>query len=161
MSETNLTMEGGCLCGAVRFTSKGPSLFSAHCHCHWCRRAHGAAFVTWLGVREEGFSVTSGSDNLRWYASSEASRRGFCATCGTTMLFTSTLAPGEVHVAQACLDGPADKAPQAHVFYDAHVSWVEVGDTLPRLESGQGGLAKYNSVPAEPPSAVAARALGR
>lgn len=145
-----VSLEGGCLCGAVRFAAKGPSIFSCHCHCHWCRRAHGAAFVTWLGVREDGFDLTRGADVLRWYASSPESRRGFCSTCGTTLLFASTMAPGEVHIAQACLDGPADRAPQAHVFFESHVAWVELGDSLPRLRSGEGGLAKWSAIPAHP-----------
>ena len=37
---------GKCLCGAVRFRMRFPSKWVAHCHCTMCRRAHGAAFVT-------------------------------------------------------------------------------------------------------------------
>jgi len=149
MSEVE-TFEGGCLCGAVRFRAKGPSLFSCHCHCHWCRRAHGAAFVTWLGVRDEGFELTSAEDALSWYSSSTESRRGFCRTCGTTLFFTSTMAPGEVHIAQVCLDGPADRVPQAHVFFESRVPWLELGDSLPRLHSGEGPLAKWRAIPERP-----------
>ena len=35
--------------------------------------------------------------------------------------------PGETHVALACLDGPIDREPQAHAFYDSHVNWMPVG----------------------------------
>lgn len=40
---------GRCACGRVRFVARFPSRFNAHCHCESCRRAHGAAFVTWAG----------------------------------------------------------------------------------------------------------------
>ena len=40
---------GRCHCGGVRFVARFPSRFVAHCHCESCRRAHGAAFVTWAG----------------------------------------------------------------------------------------------------------------
>jgi hypothetical protein len=39
---------GACLCGAVKIETTLPSLWSAHCHCSSCRRAHGAAFVTYV-----------------------------------------------------------------------------------------------------------------
>ena len=41
---------GRCMCGARAASSRAfPSRFCAHCHCESCRRAHGAAFVTWVG----------------------------------------------------------------------------------------------------------------
>lgn len=142
-----MTFSGRCLCGAVEFAADGPSLFLAHCHCRWCRAAHGAAFVTWLGVRQEGFHLGRGDDALQWYDSTEQSRRGFCRTCGTTLFFTSSLAPGEVHIARALVDDPVDREPQGHAFFDHAVSWIEVGDDLPRWTSAEPGLAKYRAVP--------------
>jgi hypothetical protein len=35
------------------------------------------------------------------------------------MLFRSTVAPGEMHIALACADGPIDRAPAAHKFCEA------------------------------------------
>lgn len=139
--------EGRCLCGSIRFRAAGPSLFVAHCHCEWCRRAHGAAFVTWLGVREDGFELTTGADTLTWYPSTETSRRAFCSRCGTTLVYASTLSPGEIHIARALVDGPVDREPQGHVFADHAVSWVILGDDLPRWTSDDPGLEKYQRVP--------------
>ncbi len=142
---------GGCLCGAVRFSSEGPFLFCAHCHCAWCQRAHGAAFVTWLGVSETTFRLVQGEDRLTWYSSSEQSDRGFCSKCGTTLFFRSVLAPGEVHIALACVDDAARvKPPAAHVFFDAHVPWFTFADDLPKLDRTAKGLAKYNVVAKTP-----------
>jgi len=42
------TRTGGCSCGAVRYRVGMPPLWVAHCHCSMCRRAQGAAFVTWI-----------------------------------------------------------------------------------------------------------------
>jgi hypothetical protein len=144
------TITGGCLCGAVRFAAEPPTLFCCHCHCAWCRRAHGAAFVTWFGVPEAAFALTSGADAVRWYRSSEQSERGFCGTCGTTLFFRTSLAPGEVHVALACADGPIDRAPALHVFIDARVPWIELGDDLPRFDRDHPGIAKYQAVARAP-----------
>ena len=64
--------EGRCLCGAVRFALVPPTLFFAHCHCQWCREAHGAAFVSWVGAALERFRLLPGSAEPRWYQSSAA-----------------------------------------------------------------------------------------
>jgi hypothetical protein len=37
------------------------------------------------------------------------------------------------------VDGPIDRAPQVHVFFDSRADWVAVGDELPRL-GGRTGL---------------------
>jgi hypothetical protein len=48
------TAVGACLCGAVQFELQLPATWVAHCHCTMCRRAHGAAFVTWVSVPTAG-----------------------------------------------------------------------------------------------------------
>lgn len=137
---------GQCLCGAVRFAVTPPTLFCAHCHCRWCREAHGAAFVTWVGAAQELFRFLPGSAEPRWFQSSEQSRRGFCGNCGTTLFFASTLCPGEMHVARAALAGPIDREPACHVFYDQHADWFEASDALPKYTSDEPGLAKFRAV---------------
>ncbi len=134
-------LSGGCLCGAVRFEVTPPTKWCAHCHCSLCRRAHGAAFVTWFGVERPQFAVTSGDGQIAWYQSSATARRGFCARCGSTLFFEGERWPTEIHIALAHMDGPIDRAPTAHVFYDSHVSWFEPGDGLRRLGGPSGNEA--------------------
>lgn len=126
---------GACLCHTIHFSIELPTLWCAHCHCSLCRRAHGAAFVTWVGAAQERFAITAGKRALRWYSSSTEAERGFCSECGTTLFFRSERWAGEVHVARANLDGEIDREPQAHVFYESHVPWVKLGDDLPRKPS--------------------------
>jgi hypothetical protein len=123
---------GSCLCGAVRFTASLPTKWVAHCHCTYCRRAHGAAFVTWAGFRDEQVTVEPGAMQPTWYESSPGARRAFCPRCGSPMFFQSARWPGETHVARALIDHPLDREPAAHVFYETHVPWLDIGDTLPK-----------------------------
>ena len=123
---------GTCLCGSIRVEARLPSKWVAHCHCTYCRRAHAAPFVTWAGFTDESVTVTDPQTLLHWYESSQGARRGACSRCGSPMLFTSTKWPGEIHIARALLDENLDKKPSAHVFYDSHVSWLEVKDELPK-----------------------------
>lgn len=137
---------GECQCGDVRFAVVPPTLFCAHCHCEFCRRAHGAAFVTWFGVPEERFRFLAGEEKVTWYASSKQGRRGFCSRCGSTLFFRSSLAPGEVHIALANMRGDIDRRPELHVFFDARVDWVALADDLPRLDADNELLANYKKV---------------
>jgi hypothetical protein len=134
----NASFSGGCLCGAVRFEVRPPTKWCAHCHCSLCRRAHGAAFVTWFGVERPKFELVAGSDDLSWYRSTPAARRGFCGRCGTTMFFEGERWPDEIHIALAGMDGPIDRRPTAHVFFDSHVDWLDIGDDLRRLGGPSG-----------------------
>lgn len=123
-------IHGGCLCGAVRFTAELPSKWCAHCHCKMCRRAHGAGYVTWVGFESPRFKLEAGEHLLQWYESSSGARRGFCKTCGSTMLFESARWPGETHIALGCIEDPIDREPQANVFFDSHVNWMPINEAL-------------------------------
>ncbi len=138
--------EGRCLCGGVRFSITPPTLFFAHCHCNYCREAHGAAFVSWVGAAAERFRYLPGSREPRWYQSSAQSRRGFCDSCGTTLFFASALCQGEMHVTRTSIRGPIDREPQCHVFYDQHAPWIKIGDELPRFTGDEPSLAKFKAV---------------
>jgi hypothetical protein len=100
-----------------------------------CRRAHGAAFVTWVGSAVDRFELLSGAAALRRYESSPGATRSFCGNCGTMLFFESRRWPGEVHVTLAHLDSPAGLVPQAHAYWSSHVPWGDfAGSDLPRVE---------------------------
>jgi hypothetical protein len=123
---------GQCLCGAVTFTASLPSKWVAHCHCTLCQRAHGAAFVTWVGMESANVHVAARDRALKWFASPGGGERAFCTHCGSSMFFMSSQWPGELHIARALFTEPIDRGPQAHVYFDTHVPWIEVADALPR-----------------------------
>ena len=97
-------VRGACQCGKVGFCYEAPSLWCAHCHCGKCRKAHGAAFVTWVGVEQAKVTLLD-EGCLAWYASSPEAQRGFCRACGTPLFFRSSKWPGELHVTRASIEG--------------------------------------------------------
>ena len=121
---------GSCLCGAVSFNAKMPAKWVAHCHCTRCQRAHGAAFVIWVGLEGSDLSVIDPTQALSWYNETEASR-GFCRMCGSPMFFKSPRYPGEVHVARALFHENLEQQPQSNVFFGSHVSWATLAESLP------------------------------
>jgi hypothetical protein len=131
------TANGSCLCGDVAFALALPSRWVAHCHCSLCRRAHGAAFVTWVGMHEGDVAIADPHARLCWYPSTPGAERGFCSHCGSTLFFRSRNWPGELHVAHANVRDLIDRAPQAHAYWDARVGWatVDPADGLKRMHA--------------------------
>jgi hypothetical protein len=122
----------------VRFEVVPPTLWCAHCHCEDCRRAHGAAFVTWAGVAVERFRLLAGEEQLRRYQATPAATRTFCGECGTPLFFQGDRWPGEIHVAVPAFTAPLDRPPAAHAYFDRRVPWLELGDSLPRFGGDSG-----------------------
>lgn len=131
-------VQGGCLCGDVRFELTLPVRFCAHCHCSMCRRSHGAPLVTWVGVPREQLRFLSGESGVTRFASSEHARRGFCGRCGSMMFFEGERWAGEVHVARASIEGDVGLEVQAHVYWDDRARWMPIADELPRLGGPSG-----------------------
>ena len=135
---------GSCLCGAVRFRVAPPTTAVVHCHCSMCQRNHGAAYVTWVALPRGHFRMEQGGDELVRFESSEHGSRSFCGRCGTSLLCESTQRPDEVDIPLAVLEGPVDREPELHIYYDDRVAWSGSGDTLPRL-GGVTGLEPTES----------------
>lgn len=123
---------GKCLCGGVSFALRFPSKWVAHCHCTRCQLAHGAAFVTWIGMLQDQVSIDDSKQLLHWFSTDSGSSRGFCSACGSSMFFKAPAWPGELHVARSLVSGAVDRQPQAHAYFDTHVGWINLVDDLPR-----------------------------
>ncbi len=138
MAEHPRDVRGGCLCGGVRFTVTMPTLFCGHCHCSMCRRNHGAAYVTWIAAPRSQVVVDAGADLLTRYESSEHGSRSFCSRCGSSLFCESSRHPDVVDVPLANMDGPIDRLPESHIYFDDRASWTPIADALPRLGGASG-----------------------
>jgi len=128
-------VEGGCLCGAVRYRIDGTPRRCTHCHCLHCRRASGAAFVTWAEFDASGFVFVTGSP-ARYESRPKVTRR-FCGNCGTQLTYEHADEPGTIDVTACSLDDADPVPPEDHVWYDRKLSWVELADGLPRYRRGR------------------------
>ena len=122
------TTHGTCLCGELKFDATLPTKWVAHCHCTLCQRAHGAPGVTWVGFDTGQVQIHDDQARLQRYESTPGAERGFCRRCGTTLFFRSQRWPGELHIVRSNFDGPVDREPQVHVYFDSHAPWLALGD---------------------------------
>ena len=125
--------EGGCLCGSVRYRVAGRLRDAVACHCGQCRRTSGH-YAAFTACRNERLSF--GADGtLAWYDSSPGVRRGFCATCGST-LFWDDGSRHYIAVAAASLDAPTGIALAAHLFAADKGDYYGIADGLAQYPQG-------------------------
>jgi hypothetical protein len=125
-----LSLEGGCLCGRVRFRVAAEPLQAGYCHCRMCQRNSGAPVVAWVTFPRAAFGWLAAAPAS--YASSARARRQFCPACGSYLTFESEDTPQEVSINTASLDEPARFAPQMHIFSGSRIPWFATADTLPQ-----------------------------
>lgn len=126
-------LNGGCHCGAVRYSLNGEALTHALCHCSDCRKHAGAPFVSWAMFVAECVSVTKGE--VKTYQSSEHGRREFCANCGTGLFYkNATALPNIIDIQTGTLDDPDALPALCHVQTAERVSWLKNLHTLPEFE---------------------------
>src|ERR1700712_3428247 len=58
-------IEGGCLCGAVRYRSEAEPAMQVVCHCKTCQKNSGSAFSMNVAVPQDSLTVEGGT--LRSY----------------------------------------------------------------------------------------------
>jgi hypothetical protein len=119
---------GSRLCGSVRYEIRGPLRDVLVCHCSECRRWSGQAWAATAARREE--VVLLDSDALRWVVSPDSdahARRGFCAECGSTMLWD---APGRpmIAIGPGSLDEPGGLEVAAHAYVRGAPGWDPIPD---------------------------------
>ena len=122
---------GGCACGAIRYRVSGTPIVVSHCHCHDCRRASGAPFVTWMTLFSSDFSFTDGTPKV--YRSSPDVSRAFCGDCGTALTYRHDDHPEEIDITAASLDDPTRITPEDHIWTASMLPWLSFSDNLPRL----------------------------
>jgi hypothetical protein len=66
---------GRCLCGAVQFEIDYPARWAWHDHSSASRRAHGAAYATYVGSWRKRFRFTKGADGITRFEDKAAQPR--------------------------------------------------------------------------------------
>ncbi len=120
---------GSCLCRAVRFDVSCELHPPDACHCSFCRKQSGHVFAS-TNVPRSALTV-HGGENVKWYASSEKVRRGFCSTCGSA-LFWDPVSTDWIAVAMGAFDPPTRTKLAAHIFVEEKSDYYDIADGVPQ-----------------------------
>ena len=126
---------GGCLCGRIRYKATGKPSNGTHCHCEICRRASGAAFVSWATFRSGDFAFTGGRPAR--FDSSDIAFRQFCPDCGTPLTYRHDSFVDALDITTCSLDEPERFPPTHHSWLAHDLDWVKFSDSLPTFQESR------------------------
>jgi hypothetical protein len=132
------TLEGGCLCGAVRWRASAAPVRGVICHCAMCRRHSGAPALAFVHFPADAFEWTAAAP--AWYRSSPYAQRGFCPTCGSTLGMREDVLADRVQVCVGSLDDPSRVRIDDHVWTRSRIPWFDVRDDLPRFAESSSAV---------------------
>lgn len=117
--------QGGCLCAALRYSVSASPQRVTICHCRFCQRATGSAFLVEPIFGMADFTVTQGTPKVYSQTSEGSGQRvdaHFCETCGTKLFLTFERFPDAVGVYGGTFDDPNwfDRSPDTtkHIFLE-------------------------------------------
>jgi hypothetical protein len=118
---------GSCTCGQVRYRLARTPLIVHCCHCHWCQRETGSAFVVNAMIDTAYLERSSGAAQL--VATPSNSGRGQqiarCPTCQVA-LWSHYAGMGQrvSFVRVGTLDRPDLLPPDVHIYTESKLPWV-------------------------------------
>jgi hypothetical protein len=125
-------LQGGCLCGAVRYEINGAPMLAGHCHCLDCRKASGAAHGSFAAYPREAVNVTGQLTHYKTKADSGTmASRGFCPVCGTWVTGSPGAMPHVIALTLATFDDPEAVSPAIRFYDKRRISWDTVDPALP------------------------------
>ncbi len=125
-------IKGSCLCGAVQIEIGSPPISTGYCHCRICQKFTGSAMSTWTAFLAAG--VTFPADEPKFFASSPIAERGFCARCGSSLIYRLIRPNPAAYMVifTPCLDNPEKFAPAVHGGIESKMPWLDILDGFPR-----------------------------
>ncbi|WP_421999228.1 GFA family protein [Reyranella sp.] len=132
---------GQCLCGKVAVEIGVPARWAWHDHSRVSRRAHGAAYATYVGCWRSRFRLARGARSLvRFEDPATGDVRAFCGGCGTPVFYARKRSPQMVNVPRALLDAGTGREPLYHVNIEDQPEWAYRGEPLKPLKGFPGVL---------------------
>ncbi len=136
MSEDTTALEGRCNCGEVRYRLLQAPMFVHCCHCTWCQRETGSAFVLNAMIESDSLELLAGTPerSARPSASGIGQVVMRCPSCEVALWshFGGREAISFVRVGS--LEEPGQCPPDIHIFTSTKMPWVQLPAGVPVME---------------------------
>lgn len=127
-------VEGGCTCRAVRYRLITKPLFVHCCHCTWCQRETGSAFVLNAMIETDRVKMLSGTPDVV-LTPSNSGKGQKVVRCPTCRVAVWSHYPGAglkvAFVRVGTLDEPNLCPPDIHIFTSTKQQWVVLPGDVP------------------------------
>jgi hypothetical protein len=131
-------IEGGCLCGAVRFALTAMPQTAGYCHCTRCQKRTGTAASAQARIDGSAFRLLAGAEQLRgWSPPAGGFEKCFCAECGSH-LFSRSQDASLMSIRMAAFDVDPGIPPSFRQYVNYAASWEPIpADGLERYPEGR------------------------
>ena len=134
---TDFELEGGCACRTVRYRMTRRPMIVHCCHCRWCQRETGSAFV--LNALVEATNVIVDGATPEVIPTPSESGKGQkisrCPTCHVALYSNYALSSDGVRfVRVGTLDDSHALAPDVHIYIESKVPWVVLPPGVPAFQ---------------------------
>ena len=120
-------LDGGCDCRAVRYRMHSRPLFVHCCHCRWCQRETGSAFVINAMIESDRLALLAG-EPVKVHTPSESGAGQQilrCPKCWVALWsHYAGAGPAVSFVRVGTLDEPDRLPPDIHIFTASKQPWV-------------------------------------
>ena len=133
----NEIMEGGCVCGGVRYRTKRAPMFVHCCHCTWCQRESGSAFALNALIEATEVELIKGEPESVRVPSDSGKGQVFtrCPDCRVALWSNYNGAKDKVHfIRVGTLDDAHAITPDIHIYTSTKMPWVQLPDDVPVME---------------------------
>ena len=120
-------IEGGCLCGAVRFGLTAMPQTVGYCHCTRCQKRTGTAASPQARIDGSTFKLLAGAEHVRGWTPPAGFEKCFCAECGSH-LFSRNPDASQMSIRMAAFDVDPGIRPTFRQFVAYAAPWEPIPD---------------------------------
>jgi hypothetical protein len=134
-AQENLSLEGACTCGAVRFRLTSKPLFVNCCHCRWCQRESGSAFAINAMIEADRVELLSGEPELVNTPTNSGKGQKYwrCPSCKIALWSSYAGGDAILFVRVGTLKEPDLLPPDIHIFTSTKQPWVVLPQGTPAV----------------------------
>jgi hypothetical protein len=135
-SPDTFPLEGGCDCRYVRYRMTTAPLFVHCCHCRWCQRETGSAFVLNAMIEADRVQLLGAEPEIvdTPSASGLGQKIARCPRCCIAVWsHYAGAGPMVRFVRVGTLDEPDQLPPDIHIFTESKQRWVVIPNEMPAV----------------------------
>lgn len=141
VQDGDVTLDGGCACGAVRYRMTSKPMIVHCCHCRWCQRETGASFALNAMIEADRVMLLLGApETVNTPSESGRGQRIVrCPTC-CVAVWSHYAGAGDAvcFVRVGTLDEPDRLPPDIHIYTRSKQPWVVLPQGAPVMEEYYG-----------------------
>jgi hypothetical protein len=129
------TFDGACACGGIAFRMQSKPMFVHCCHCRWCQRETGSAFVLNAFIESNRVTLLKGQVT-EIEIPSQSGMGQIIARCPKCLIAVWSHYGGERRLSMVrvgTLENPHYMPPDIHIFTESKQPWVALADGVPAL----------------------------